>query len=205
MFDEEVEKAVLYYIIFQKEQLLINEEDFIFDRNKKIAKAIIELNLDKKNISMISIAEQIKANKTQIMDYISSLGDNIYGTTAQSCYLKLKELTRRRKMFNIAKDFMENIQNTDNINNYSQQIIEQINTINKDEKEETETFLDKIAKTTTQLQETWEKRNDTSLYTGITDLDDMTFGLHNKEFTIIGARPRSRKNNISITNSREYR
>lgn len=201
MFDEEIEKAVLYYIIFQKENFILEEKYFVFDRNKKIAKAIIQLRNLKKDISIISISEQIRANKKQIIDYISSLGENIYGTTAKSCYEKLKELTKKRELFNIAKDFMEQVQETESIENFSQEIIGKINTIVKSEQDEKETFLDKISKTTTQLQETWERRNDYSLYTGITDLDGMTFGLHNKELTIIGARPRSRKNNNCITNS----
>ena len=42
---------------------------------------------------------------------------------------------------------------------------------------------------------------DYSLYTGIFDLDKIICGLHNEELTIIGARPRNRKDNICFTNS----
>ena len=46
-----------------------------------------------------------------------------------------------------------------------------------------------------QIEKTIRKlknKNDYSLYTGISDLDDKILGLHNGELTIIGARPRCR-------------
>ena len=30
MYDEEIEKVILYYIIFEKEELSLNEKDFFF-------------------------------------------------------------------------------------------------------------------------------------------------------------------------------
>ena len=78
-----------------------------------------------------------------------------------------------------------------------------INDISK-ENEKQETFLQQITETAEEIEKNYNKRNDYSLYTGIYDLDALTCGLHNKELTIIGARPRSRKNNINFTNSRKY-
>ena len=45
---------------------------------------------------------------------------------------------------------------------------------------------------------------DYKYFTGIFDLDKVTNGLHEEELTIVGARPRSRKNNICVTNSTLY-
>lgn len=64
--------------------------------------------------------------------------------------------------------------------------------------------MEQIVDTATEIEKNYNKRNDYSLYTGIYDLDDLTCGLHNKELTIIGARPRCWKNNINIANSRKY-
>ena len=55
MWDEEIEKAMLYYTIFEKEDYLLDEEDFVNERNKKIIKAINELKAEKQDISMIAI------------------------------------------------------------------------------------------------------------------------------------------------------
>ena len=47
MYDEEIEKAMLYYLIFEQEEYLLDEEDFTSERNKKIIKAINELKAEK--------------------------------------------------------------------------------------------------------------------------------------------------------------
>ena len=36
MYDEEIEKTVLYYLIFEKEELSLTEEDFFITKNKQI-------------------------------------------------------------------------------------------------------------------------------------------------------------------------
>ena len=92
MYDEEIEKAVLYYIIFEKADYLIREDDFAFERNKKIAKAIIELREAKQDISILSVKGRIKANQSQVLEYISKIGDNIYGSKADEIYKKLIQL-----------------------------------------------------------------------------------------------------------------
>lgn len=36
MYDEELERAMLYYLIFEQEQYSLSEEDFVNERNKKL-------------------------------------------------------------------------------------------------------------------------------------------------------------------------
>ncbi|MBQ2349652.1 MAG: DnaB-like helicase C-terminal domain-containing protein, partial [Cytophagales bacterium] len=55
--------------------------------------------------------------------------------------------------------------------------------------EKEETFIEQISKTGEEIEKNYKNRDDYSLYTGITDLDDKILGLHNGELTIIGARP----------------
>ena len=52
MYDEEIEKTVLYYLIFENETLNIEEEDFFLTKHKQIAKAIIELRGKKEEVNM---------------------------------------------------------------------------------------------------------------------------------------------------------
>lgn len=203
MYDEEIEKAVLYYTIFAKEDLQIEERDFINDRNIRIVKAILELKKEKKDISMLAIQSKIKANHKQVIEYISNLGNNIYGSDSNTVYNKLKDMTKKRELFNIAKNIIKEIEEQSDIDTYIQDCIKKINDISK-ENEKQETFLQQITETAEEIEKNYNKRNDYSLYTGIYDLDALTCGLHNKELTIIGARPRSRKNNINFTNSRKY-
>lgn len=191
MFDEEIEKAILYYIIFEKADYIIQEDDFVNERNKKIAKAIIDLQKNKKDISLLSVKNQVKAsNPADVLEYISNIGNNIYGSNADELYNKLVQLSQKRKLFDLAHQILQNIE-TEDIDSYSQQLISQINNITKQEEKEL-TLQEQISKAYQQLEENYNKRYDYSLYTGIYDLDDKICGLHNQELTIIGARPRCR-------------
>jgi len=196
MYDEEIEKAVLYYIIFENADYLIQEDDFMCDRNKKIAKAIIELKKEKKDVSMLSVKSKIKANQSQVLQYISSIGNNIYGANADELYNKLMQLSQKRKMFNLAHKILQEIE-TENIDIYSQKIIKEINEMTK-QSEKDISLSDQITNTLTQIENNWKNRNDYSLYTGILDLDKKTCGLHNQELTIIGARPGVGKTTLAL-------
>lgn len=190
MYDEEIEKAILYYIIFEKADYIIQEDDFMNDRNKKIAKSIIDLRKRKLDVSMISVKNNIKANQSQVLEYISSIGDNIYGSNPDDLYNKLIQLSQKRKMFNLAHKILQEIENED-IETYSQKVIKEINDFTRQDEKEL-TFSEQIINTMTQIENNYNKRNDRSLYTDILDLDNKICGLHNQELTIIGARPRNR-------------
>ena len=84
-----------------------------------------------------------------------------------------------------------------------QKLIKQLNEITQREEKE-KTFTEKIAEATIDLEKKYNNQSDYSLYTGLYDLDDMTCGLHNQELTIIGARPRCGKDNISLAISGKY-
>lgn len=197
MYDEEIEKAVLYYIIFKNEELDIEESDFINMKNKLIAKAIEELKLEKQDISILSVQNKIKGNQKQILEYISNLGNNIYGITAESCYNRLKELSKKRKVFELAQNILANVTEEENIDIYIQDCIDKLNNIEKINTKE-KTFIEQIAETTNEIEKNYNNRNDYSLYTGIFDLDKLTCGLHNQELTIIGARPGMGKTTLTL-------
>ena len=197
MYDEEIEKAVLYYIIFKNEELDIEESDFINIKNKLIAKAIEELKLAKEDISILSVQNKIKVNQKQILEYISNLGNNIYGITAEVCYNRLKELSKKRKVFELAQNILANVTEEENIDIYIQDCIDKLNNIERINTKE-KTFVEQIAETTNEIEKNYNNRNDYSLYTGIFDLDKLTCGLHNQELTIIGARPGMGKTTLTL-------
>ena len=180
MYDEEIEKAILYYMIFENEDFAICEDDFMFDRNKKIAKAILEL----------------KKEKQQVLEYLSSLADNIYGSNPEQLYKDLINLTQKRKLFDLAHEMIKKIE-TEDIENYSQEIIKNINTISNRNEKETN-LSTQMLDTMEQIENSWKNKNDKTLYTGIIDLDEKTCGLHNQEFTIIGARPGIGKTTLAL-------
>lgn len=199
--DEDIEKAMLYYVIFEKEEYLLDENDFVSDRNKKIIRAINELKIEKQEISILSIKVKIKSR--QVLEYLATLNEYAIGTTVDAVYSKLIYLSKKRKLFKVLQNKLNEMTDCENIDIFAQQTIKDINEIEKiNEKEKN--FVEKIIDAVEEIESTTRNKKDYSLYTGIQDLDDKTCGLHKQELTIIGARPRNRKNDISIANSREY-
>lgn len=203
MYDEVIEKAMLYHIIFEKEQYLLDENDFVDIKNKQIIKSINELKANKEEISMLTIKSKIKTNPKQVLAYLSTLIDYSYGTSAETIYNKLIENSKKRKMLKLLQTSIPKIEETENIDILSEKIIKSINEIQKIEDKE-KTFLEQVVEVTEEIEKNTLKETDYSLYTGMLDLDKIICGLHKQELTIIGARPRNRKNNICIANSRTY-
>lgn len=189
MWDEELEKAMLYYLIFEHEDYLLDENDFVSERNQKIIKAINELKAEKKEISILSIQAKIKANQKQVLEYISSLSEYVRLTNSDSVYNALIELSKKRKMFKILQKKLTEISDCENIDILAQEVVKQINQIEQiNEKEKT--FMQQVMEVVTKMEEDSNKGMDYSLYTGLQDLDNKICGLHKQELTIVGARPR---------------
>lgn len=203
MYDDELEKAMLYYLIFEQEEYILDENDFVSERNKKIIKAINELKAEKREISLLTVKSKIKGNKSQILEYLASLGDYVRVSSSENVYNNLIQLSKKRKLLRILQNRTMEIAESENIDILSQEIIKQINEIEKINEHE-QTFTEQITSTLEELEKNTREQKDYSLYTGLGDLDNLTCGLHKEELTIIGARPRNRKNNTSITNSRIY-
>ena len=197
MYDYEIEKAILFNIIFRESEFDIDENDFMDYKNRLIAKAIIELKKSKEELSIISISQKIKGNQGEILTYISELGDNIYGLSEECAYNKLKELSKKRKVLDQAKEIIRDIEDIEKIDVYIQDCISKLNSIEQINYKE-KTFVEKIVEAADEIERNYHNRNDYSLYTGIFDLDKLTCGLHNQELTIIGARPGMGKTTLTL-------
>ena len=197
MWDEEIEKAMLYYTIFEKEDYLLDEEDFVNERNKKIIKAINELKAGKQDISIMAIRSKIKANSKQVLDYLANLGEYIRTTSADEIYVKLIEMSKKRKLLKLLETEKQEILECENVDILAEKLVKDINKIEQiNEKEKT--FLQQVVDVMSKIEENTLKGTDYSLYTGITDLDNITCGLHRQELTIIGARPGVGKTTLAL-------
>lgn len=197
MSDEELEKAMLYYLIYEQEDYVLDETDFAFEKNKKIIKAINELKAEKKEISIISLQSKISANNKQVIEYLTSLSEYIYATTSDYIYNQVIELSKKRKLMELLQKSITELMEAENIDIFMQDKIKQINKIAEiNEKEQT--FLEQVVETSTEIERNTLQKPDYTLYTGITDLDKMICGLHRQELTIIGARPGVGKTTLAL-------
>lgn len=197
MSDEELEKAMLYYLIYEQEDYVLDETDFAFERNKRIIKAINELKAEKKEISIISLQSRISANNKQVIEYLTSLSEYVYATTADYIYNQVIELSKKRKLMELLQKSITELMEAENIDIFMQDKIKQINKIAEiNEKEQT--FVEQVVETSTEIEKNTLQKPDYTLYTGITDLDKMICGLHKQELTIIGARPGIGKTTLAL-------
>ena len=188
MFDEEIEKAMLFYMIFQNEQFNLAEKDFINPTHKKIIKAINELKSNKEEVSMLTVKNKIDENSNEILKYLAFLGEYISTTSSQSAYRILKEYTKKREIFELAKEIQMEVRDTEDSDIYIEKIISRLQKI-EFQTEKEEKFVDQVVKTAELIERSIKEKKSLDLYTGFFDLDALTDGLHNGELTVIGARP----------------
>lgn len=191
MYDEEIEKTVLYYLIFEKEEIDVDEEDFFLKKHKQIIKSINNLKSKKEEVNIISIKNNIKGKDTEILIYISIIAESKFGSSIDYAYKELKRLSKKRKLLELSNKLKNEIEDETEIEIYIEKLIKELSEINQQGQKE-KTFLDMVCETSDIIE---KKRiqgtgYDYKYFTGIFDLDKVTNGLHEEELTIIGARPR---------------
>ena len=196
MQDEEIEKAMLYYLIFENYECELIDADFTTRLNKKIFKAIQNLKQAKEEITMLTVKNKLTDEKN-ILSYLATLSENIYSTTAESVYKKLIELTKKRQMQKLLNESATKMKDAENIDIDIEKVIKELNKIEDREIKE-ESLKEQIIDTLDMIEKNMKNKNDYSLYTGMLDLDQLTCGLHNEELTIIGARPGMGKTTFAL-------
>lgn len=196
MQDEEIEKAMLYYLIFENYECELIDADFTTRLNKKIFKAIQSLKQAKEEITILTVKNKLTDEKN-ILSYLATLSENIYSTTAESVYKKLIELTKKRQMQKLLNESVIKIKDAENIDIDIEKVIKELNKIEDREVKE-ESLKEQIIDTLDMIEKNMKNKNDYSLYTGMLDLDQLTCGLHNEELTIIGARPGMGKTTFAL-------
>lgn len=196
MFDEEIEKAVLFYMIFGEESCELTEQDFVTPTHQNIIKAYNSLKARKEEISILTINNELD-NSNKMLEYIANLGNYITQTSFKTAFEILKRYSKQRQVFNLSKDIQMQVRSEENIDIF---IEKQISTLQKIElqTQKEDTFMSQINDALFDIEKNLNKKQDYSLYTGFYDLDSLTDGLHEGELTVVGARPGVGKTTFSL-------
>ena len=196
MFDEEIEKAVLFYMIFGEESCELTEQDFVIPTHQNIIKAYNSLKARKEEISILTINNELD-NSNKMLEYISNLGNYIAQTSFRTAFQILKRYSKQRQVFNLSKDIQMQVRSEEDIDIF---IEKQISTLQKIElqTQKEDTFMSQINDALFDIEKNLNKKQDYSLYTGFYDLDSLTDGLHEGELTVVGARPGVGKTTFSL-------
>ncbi len=196
MFDEEIEKAVLFYMIFGEESCELTEQDFVIPTHQNIIKAYNSLKARKEEISILTINNELD-NSNKMLEYISNLGNYIAQTSFRTAFQILKRYSKQRQVFNLSKDIQMQVRSEEDIDIF---IEKQISTLQKIElqTQKEDTFMSQINDALFDIEKNLNKKQDYSFYTGFYDLDSLTDGLHEGELTVVGARPGVGKTTFSL-------
>ena len=197
MIDIDIERTMLYYIIFEQQEFILSEKDFTDNTNQKIIKAINELKAKKEEISILSIKNRMSSKSSTILEYLSNLGEYSYKTNVDSIYKMLKENTKKREVLALTKVIQEELKEIEDADIYIEKIISKLQKI-EFQTEKEETFVNLVVRTAKLIESNINKKKNYDLYTGFFDLDALTDGLHEGELTIIGARPGVGKTTFSL-------
>ena len=197
MFDEEIEKAVLYFTIIEKQDFDLNVEDFVCSRNRKIMLAVNQLKTEKSEISILNVANKIKGNNAEIVKYISDLGKYVFGTSSDVAYNKLIEYSKKRRVFEMLKSLEKDVIEEEDIDNLIEKNINKLTKIQQ-RNDKNITFSEQVINSMAEIEKNYANQSDTSLYTGLLELDKILLGLHKQELTVIGARPGIGKTTMAL-------
>lgn len=197
MNDEEIEKAVLYHIIFEKQECNLLEKDFVNLKHQKIIKAINILKNKKEEVSILTIKNMMEDKSKDILEYLSNLGKYIYNTSFETSYYILKKYTKKREIFELSRKIQTEIISEENVDIYTEKVISKFQKIECQTEKEDE-FIDQVSNALQNIEKKINTKEDLSLYTGFFDLDALTDGLHNGEVTVIGARPAVGKTTFAL-------
>lgn len=210
LYSEDVEKNVLgSMLVFNENHRYIKkleEEDFAIGIHRTIFKLIQELDKEEKPIEILSVKEKAKnnnLNEKEIFNYLIKITSNLITSSTFEFYLKkLKNYSVRRKIIKKSRELMQSMYEFNSEEEAEEIKKNAINTITDIKINDIDTSSDDMNEVMTEsfkdIENKYANRNDNKYKTGFFELDKVTDGLHEQEFTIIAARPGLGKTSIAL-------
>ena len=210
LYSEDVERNILgCMLVFDENHRYIKkieEDDFAIGIHRTIFKLIQELNKEEKPIEILSVKEKAKnnnLNEKEIFNYLINITSNLITSSTFEFYLKkLKNYSVRRKIIKKSRELMQSMYEFNSEENAEEIKKNAINTITDIKIDDIDTSSDDMNEVMTEsfkdIENKYANRNDNKYKTGFFELDKVTDGLHEQEFTIIAARPGLGKTSIAL-------
>jgi replicative DNA helicase len=190
--NQEAEKSVLGAMLLDKSAIsetitILNESDFYNPAHANIYKSIIELFNSNKPVDIVTVSA-----KGHDLEYLSELASNVPTTANAKHYAGLvKSRAIRREYIKAAQEIID-LSYTgefDNIIDFKNDVMQKIDIEIKDLKKSESDIKQIGMKVFNSIEERYKNNNDNKLQYGFGWLDKKTGGAHNKDLTILAARP----------------
>ncbi|MEF2619262.1 MAG: DnaB-like helicase N-terminal domain-containing protein [Clostridia bacterium] len=203
LYSEDVEQNILGCMLVFKECNRyiknIEENDFYININKLVFKLIKELKQEDKPIEILSVKEIAKSkdlDEKELFNYLIKITSNSLTSSNIDFYIKrLKSYSIRRKIIEKARTLIDEMYQSENeeAEEIKKNAIQTITNIKTNSTSTTnEDMKTVMIEALEDIENKYRNRDDHKYKTGFFELDKVTDGLHEQEFTIIAARPRSR-------------
>jgi len=208
----EAEQSVLGSMLLDNDKIpdiisIIKSDDFYKDIHREIYNSIDELFNKNEPVDIISVSENLDSrgvlNNIGGLEYLSTISTGVPTTANAKHYASIvEEKSVRRKTIKISNEIINraydgDFENVVDIKSNSLELLSAINVNDKKSKKNLKSiavdFKEKIKRKKNQSNDGEEK-----YYTGISDFDNWLDGLHEQEFSIIGARPSCGKTAIAM-------
>ncbi len=203
LYSKDVEENILGCMLVFKECNRyiknIEENDFYININKLVFKLIKELKQEDKPIEILSVKEIAKSkdlDEKELFNYLIKITSNSLTSSNIDFYIKrLKSYSIRRKIIEKARTLIDEMYQSENeeAEEIKKNAIQTITNIKTNSTSTTnEDMKTVMIEALEDIENKYRNRDDHKYKTGFFELDKVTDGLHEQEFTIIAARPRSR-------------
>lgn len=198
MFDLiDIEQAVLASILteekWQEYIEKLDESDFQNSKHKKILRAMKKIREAGGTIDIVNTYEQLKEEGVQLTAHITEMVANLpTAANFEEYFRQLKARSARKQLLEAGRKIAIMAKQSKDVDilELKNDALQLISDIEIDAvREEDNSLKSVMLEVFDDLERKYEKRNDTSYYTGICDLDRVTGGLHEEELTVIAARP----------------
>ena len=210
LYEKDIEKNVLGILITVEDCSRyikkLETKDFAIGKYQKIFGIIKNLDKNKMPVDIINIKEKIKSlgeDENKALEQLIKITDTYITSTNIEYYIKkLKNYSIRREIIRKAKnmqDYVYTVNSDTDPLEIKKECIKKVTDIETTMLSiEEDEMSSVIAQTIEEIEKRYNKKGDNKYKTGFFELDKITDGLHEQEFTVIAARPGVGKTSIAL-------